>query len=162
MERKLEILKDPGVGAFAVIKLCVYYLLYFGAFTQISGNAVYIVAIGYIVSRALSGLALMTFRAARKEGFAASFRDSAAKRTVIIVMCIFAGLSVCGMIVISAAIGAVCTISAALVFVYYRIMSYKLFGGVTGDIAGYFLSLCELWIVISAAVASGVMNVWNW
>ena len=34
--------------------------------------------------------------------------------------------------------------AALLVFVYYYRMSRKKFGGTTGDLAGYFLQVCEL------------------
>ena len=34
--------------------------------------------------------------------------------------------------------------AAAAVFLYYRWMSRKQFGGITGDLAGYFLQMCEL------------------
>ena len=29
-------------------------------------------------------------------------------------------------------------------FVYYRNFAYKTFGGITGDLAGYFLQICEI------------------
>ena len=35
-ERKLEILKDSHIGAFAVIMLAVYGLIYMGAFSEIT------------------------------------------------------------------------------------------------------------------------------
>lgn len=41
---------------------------------------------------------------------------------------------------------------AILVFFYYRFMSYRTFGGVTGDLAGYFLQMCELWMLIGTVV----------
>ena len=42
-------------------------------------------------------------------------------------------------------IGAAAVIAAALlVFAYYYWMSRKKFGGTTGDLAGYFLQMCEL------------------
>ncbi|MFG6328864.1 MAG: adenosylcobinamide-GDP ribazoletransferase [Lachnospiraceae bacterium] len=31
-----------------------------------------------------------------------------------------------------------------IVFFYYRYKSYKEFGGITGDLAGWFLCLCEM------------------
>lgn len=37
------------------------------------------------------------------------------------------------------------------VFVYYRYKSYKEFGGITGDIAGWFLCLCEMAGTIACA-----------
>ena len=39
-----------------------------------------------------------------------------------------------------------------LMFFYYRFMSYRTFGGITGDLAGYFLQMCELWMLIGTVV----------
>ena len=43
-------------------------------------------------------------------------------------------------------------LGAGLACLYYRVMSFRQFGGVTGDLAGYFLQLCELFMVLAAAV----------
>ena len=40
-------------------------------------------------------------------------------------------------------------------------MAYKQFGGVTGDLAGYFLSLCELWMALAVVLMKGVLTLWN-
>ena len=48
--------------------------------------------------------------------------------------------------------GAAAALGAVLAFLYYRRMVFREFGGVTGDLAGYFLQLCELFMVLAAAV----------
>lgn len=48
-----------------------------------------------------------------------------------------------GALVLAAALGS---------FGYYRYRSYKEFGGITGDTAGYFVLLCEAAVVFAAAV----------
>ena len=35
-----------------------------------------------------------------------------------------------------------------LMFFYYRFMSYRTFGGITGDLAGFFLQNCELFMAV--------------
>lgn len=160
MERKLEILKDSNVGAFAVIKLCLFYLVYFGALTQCSPQALWVVAAGFVLSRALSGFAVIRFRPARKNGMAATFRDAAHHRVVTAVMAVYAAAAACAMLWLSPAAGGGAVLAAALVFWYYRVMSYRKFGGVTGDLAGYFLSLCELWMVLGAVLGEGVSRLW--
>ena len=45
---------------------------------------------------------------------------------------------------------------AAGVFLYYRVMSWRKFGGITGDLAGYFLQLCEL-AVLGCVVTGGLL-----
>ena len=39
-------------------------------------------------------------------------------------------------------------------FGYYKWMSQQKFGGITGDLAGYFLQLCELWIAAGAVLGA--------
>ena len=43
-------------------------------------------------------------------------------------------------------------VGAALTFLYYYRMAKKEFGGITGDLAGYFLQVCEL--VLTAVLAA--------
>ena len=52
---------------------------------------------------------------------------------------------------------AVIVILAALfVFLYYYRMSRKQFGGITGDLAGYFLQVCELAMLAGAVLCRGI------
>ena len=39
-------------------------------------------------------------------------------------------------------------IGALLVFFWYRHLSYEKFGGITGDLAGFFLQNCELFMAV--------------
>ena len=45
-----------------------------------------------------------------------------------------------------------------LVFLYYRLTAYKKFGGITGDLAGWFLQLCELTAAGAIILGSLVMT----
>ncbi len=56
-----------------------------------------------------------------------------------------------------------CVISAGVVFGYYYRMAMKNFGGVTGDLCGYFLQVCELVmalvvVVVDIVVKSGIIK----
>ena len=161
IERKLEILKDSSAGAFAVIKACAYFILYFAAFTQVSDTGVKILAVGFILSRSLSGLAVIRFKAAKGSGLAAAFREAAHKRNVSAVLIAGAALSAVGMLCIAPIRGAAAIVAAALTFLYYKRMAYKQFGGITGDLAGYFLVLCELWMCLGTVAAEGVLKLWS-
>ena len=57
-ERRLEILKDSHAGAFAVITCAVYFLFYFGVYSQMPPSALPVVAVSFMLSRTLSGLAV--------------------------------------------------------------------------------------------------------
>ena len=65
-EDKLRILKDPHIGAFAVIRLGLLALFYIAACMIIISSSssralVYSVSVGFFLSRALSALAVLTF-----------------------------------------------------------------------------------------------------
>ena len=47
--------------------------------------------------------------------------------------------------------------AALLTFVYYYRRSKKEFGGITGDTAGYFVTLCEGCVVAAVAIAQHLM-----
>lgn len=69
-EKKLEILKDSHIGAFSVICLVLYELIYIGAYSEIDAvRQAGIVAAGFFLSRCLSGIAAMTFPVQRKKDF---------------------------------------------------------------------------------------------
>ena len=60
-EKKQEILKDPRCGAFAVIRLGVWFVASFALCTavQLNGPALACFGMGFVLSRALSGLSLI-------------------------------------------------------------------------------------------------------
>ncbi|MBQ8815325.1 MAG: adenosylcobinamide-GDP ribazoletransferase [Lachnospiraceae bacterium] len=153
-ERKLEILKDPHTGAFAIIYGGIYLVAMLGLYSQVSSGYLWIVAIGFVLSRALSGMSVVAFKGAKDTGMAADFRLSAEKRRVFIALVVYAVLASAAMIIMSPLAGGLAVVGAFSVFGYYRVMSYREFGGVTGDLAGYFLQLCELAIAVAAAAAT--------
>ena len=66
-------------------------------------------------------------------------------------MVVFLVLSAAGMLLLSPIRGGVALIAAGLAFLYYRHISYSRFGGITGDLAGYFVQLCELAVALALA-----------
>ena len=83
-EKKLGILKDTHTGAFAVIFGGLYLILYAAACTELDEGSALLTAIGFILSRALSGLSTATFPEARKHGMLADFMKDARKKTVAV------------------------------------------------------------------------------
>ena len=151
-EEKLRILKDPHTGAFAIIGFGIYLFLYAGAFSELNFRFLSLFAGSFVLTRALSGLSVVSFPMAKKDGLAAEFSQSAVKRTVRMVMFLYIAASAGFMLWTNAFAGSICLAGASLVFGLYYRMSKKEFGGITGDLAGYFLQNCELVILILAAV----------
>ena len=153
-EKKLEILKDSHIGAFAVIMLAAYGLIYLGAFSEIRDmDILKTVCAGFVLSRALSGIAVVSFPAAKKDGLLYLFASNAQKKIVRVSLVMQVILSAVFMLYESVSAGTVTVLTAAGVFAYYYYRCKKELGGITGDTAGYFVVLCEGCMVIAAAIA---------
>lgn len=157
-EKKLEILKDPHVGAFAVIAVVCFFMLYGAGLTLIwKEDQLLLLWMSYLISRTLSGMSLVWFPAAKKDGLLYSFSSTAHKRTVRVVLVTLLAMEFISVVLIDPVIGAVMALAAMWVWTYYYYMSKKQFGGITGDLAGYFLCLCELSSVLLIGMIGRVM-----
>lgn len=154
-ERKLEIMKDPNCGAFAVVYCGIYLLLALGLFYELfDARCLLALCPMFILSRALSALCAVTLPSARKSGMLRAYTKDAAKRKTVVAMSIAAILSAAGMMVLSPVVGGIAAAFGALWMLLYRRMVMKQFGGVTGDTAGFFLQLCELSCMIGAWIGA--------
>lgn len=161
-KKKLEILKDPHIGAFALISMAVYLLLYAGAvceYTLVLENTLgdgmgllcFLPMFFFVMERAFSGLSVVCFRSAKEDGLAAGFAKASEKKRektallMWILVCLGA-VYLAGAIGLKGAgyLGGALAAVHILVFGWYGWMSKKEFGGVTGDLAGWFLQVCEL------------------
>lgn len=160
-EKKLEILKDPHTGAFAIIRCCMFLILYFGCVSELSMTSIAILSCGFVLSRTFSGLSVVWFQTAKKKGTLSTFHEASHKRVVTMTMCAYL-IVVTGMMFFLSPIQAIVALTAAVIsFVLYRKVSYREFGGTTGDLAGFFLQRCELLICLGLAVTEGVMRLWS-
>lgn len=164
--KKLQILKDPHLGAFAVIHLMIYILLYYGftwelcyRFRLSETKSVFlnvgtqderlaIVAMGFVLSRILSGLAVCVFSQAKEDGLCASTKKTLHKGNLWILL-VELILAVMVMTQINFHYGITAIVLSSVCFVWYWYMSKKQFGGITGDLAGWFLQNCELAVLIA-------------
>lgn len=151
-EKKLEILKDPHIGAFAVIMLALYGLLYMGAFSEVRDERLLrIVCGGFFLSRSLSGIGAVSFPKAKGEGMLYEAAERSQKGVVKGALYLQSLLCICFMLRQSLLGGAV--VAAALVsFGYYARRTRKELGGITGDTAGFFVLICEACMMTVAAV----------
>ncbi|MBR6345614.1 MAG: adenosylcobinamide-GDP ribazoletransferase [Lachnospiraceae bacterium] len=157
-ERKLEILKDPHIGAFAVISFAIYGLLYIAAFSQIiDTDLLKIICAGFFLSRILSGLAGVSFKGAKTEGMLFSFTSNTDKNAVRIFLLLQGILCIGFMIWTCVLPGLIVSASALLSLVWYYFKCKKELGGITGDTEGYFLLICQL---LMALVAAGINIFW--
>ena len=151
-EKKLAILKDSNSGAFAVTGGILYFLLFFAACTELTSEAAAASPAIFVMSRALSGFGVSILPEARKKGMLADLmKDVKMKNTA----CAMIGYYIAALLYFLCFLGVLRALilgtAAVLVFLYYRSMALREFGGVTGDLSGYFLALCELTLFLVAA-----------
>ena len=146
-KKKQEILKDPHVGSFAVIRLCGYFVMNLTLWTALKTFPWAAVLLSFCMSRTLSGLAVASFPLAKHTGLAHTFAQAADKkrvRTVLIILDVLlcAGMCLCGYE------GILMAAAAHAVFADYYRISQKQFGGLSGDLAGWLLQTAELWMLL--------------
>lgn len=155
--RRLEILKDSNAGAFAVITACVYFLCWYGAYGQINGNfrAICILSIGFMVSRCLAGIGVVTLPKAKEDGTVAEFSRKSEDKVVRNVLFFYLAVLFVLALYVDPVPGVAACVTALLIFVYWKHTAMKYFGGITGDLSGCFICLCEVGIALMLAVVSG-------
>ena len=150
-ERKLEILKDPHCGAFAILYCGIYLALSFGLTYELYGMRLYpVVCAGFILSRALSAVSAIHFPGARNDGMLAGYVKNTRKRPATAAMICVAVLSCGFMMLVSPFPGLVATVLPCVLLWLYKRVVMRQFGGVTGDTTGFFLQTCELMILLGS------------
>ena len=143
-EKKLEILKDSHAGAFAILGMGCYLMWSVAVWSELPAEVLRVCCVSFVLSRALSGFSVVTFPAARNSGLLKMFQDGAQKKVVRITMCLYVAAAVIMMAVMNARAMTGAVTGAMIAFLYYIVVSRKQFGGVTGDLAGFFLETAEL------------------
>lgn len=143
-EKKLEILKDSHAGAFAILGMGCYLMWSVAVWSELPAEVLRVCGVSFVLSRALSGFSVVTFPAARNSGLLKMFQDGAQKKVVRIMMCLYVAAAVIMMAVMNARAMTGAVTGVMIAFLYYIVVSRKQFGGVTGDLAGFFLETAEL------------------
>ncbi|MCI9364040.1 MAG: adenosylcobinamide-GDP ribazoletransferase [Oscillospiraceae bacterium] len=157
-EQRLEIMKDSRSGAFAIIGCVLCLLMTFAlwdAFYQHPTGAVFFL---YPISRAISGWSVVYLRCAKGSGLAVTFADAAHKKMVAVIMACYLLVCFAGMAWIAPFRALLCAVVFGLWYVYYREKSYGMCNGITGDLAGWFLVICELLGLSVLALIGGLLK----
>lgn len=153
-ERKLEIMKDSNCGAFSVLYCGVYLLLDLGLLYELYGmGRMAVLCPIFLLSRALSALCAVNLPNARKSGMLCAYTKNTERKTANLVLITLVCLIALALVLLSPVVGGLALLGAACATLGYRSMALRVFGGVTGDTAGFFLQLCEL-----ACLAGGLIG----
>jgi adenosylcobinamide-GDP ribazoletransferase len=158
MEKKLEILKDPHVGAFGVISCGCYLLLAFALACQIGPDLRLFLGIGLgsVLSRSMSAFSIVTLKTAKNSGLAYLFADNADKKAVRISSLVVGGIALALIFVVSLWLGLVALVVTGIVYLIFLRICRKQIGGITGDLAGFMLELVEMGMLLAAVVVGVV------
>lgn len=145
-ERMLEIMKDSHIGASALIAAWVYALLSFALWTEVDASSPALIALALtpILSRALSAFAVVSFKSAKGDGLLVSFKRAADARLVRVISVLWLVSLAAVMLWRAPLYGGAILVAALVSFIVYRVLSHRRFGGTTGDVAGWFVQVCEI------------------
>lgn len=159
-EEKLRILKDPNCGPFAVFSVVLALLVSFGAYVQIyqtqNRSFVWLLTGVFVLSRCLSGLSV-TAAALRSPAHWRKPLAKAPENTCVLFLVIVYG--VVGLLTVLFWDWLAVVLAWIGLFAFFGCshMAKKQFGGITGDLAGFFLVLCETVCLLGAALLGGVL-----
>lgn len=163
-EKRLAILKDPHVGAFGPMWLGAFLLAEAGCFAQIYARSALLplALTGFALARAMGGCKVVLTPCAKDSGLARIFADNSDKKAVAIALLLefVLYLTVAGLLVYAVPHGlAASIVLAAVLLVWYGAhekLTRRIFGGITGDLAGFFISVSEL-LALACAAFGGLM-----
>jgi adenosylcobinamide-GDP ribazoletransferase len=143
-EKRLEIMKDPHIGAFSVINLVTFGLILYASIILMTEGAFETWCFSFFVSRCLSGMCVVAVQKAKEDGMAAVEAKNSHTKAV------FYGLLVQLIICYALAFlmnpleGVMLVVLSIFWTLVYLKRARVTFGGITGDLAGWFVVSMEI------------------
>lgn len=149
-EKKLEILSDPHIGAFGVMAMMCYLLIYVGVASEITWNLDSILCMTgiFIMSRCFSARSIASLTCAKHTGLAHAFSDMASKKRVKLYSEIWILLLLGIQVWLNPIRGGAIAGMSLVIYFWWKSMITKEFGGMTGDLTGYLVQKMELYLLI--------------
>ena len=159
-EKKLQILADPHAGAFGIAGVVLYFLVLYGTAAQLyeggalenlrSAGAVFS---SFLISRALTAIFVVRLAPSKKSGLLYTFSSVSAVKAVTVSSA--AVLALCAVFILrSLGLSALLpAAAAALCAGYFVRMVRKQFGGISGDLCGWFIHMSELLMLLGFAAS---------
>ncbi|SFC55154.1 adenosylcobinamide-GDP ribazoletransferase [Butyrivibrio sp. YAB3001] len=154
-EKKLEIMKDPHIGAFAVIGVGALALMWLGfmyllvdrAFLSEKITSLWAFCGIYPLVRAFCGLSSILFKNAKKDGMLSMETGKSGKLDVCLLS--VQGIASFLFMLFMNVLTGICALAGVILFTFwYKKMCQKQFGGVTGDTAGFFVVAGEVFLLM--------------
>lgn len=157
-EKRLQILKDPHVGAFGVMYVVGLLLLQGGLYAQLYAVPALapVLALSFPFARTIGGGAIVWLPCAKDSGLARTFADGSDKIPVRLALAV--QLLLCLLLMLDCSPMAAIAVLAlcAVLLPVYRSFCLRTFGGVTGDLAGFAITLTET-LILLVCTAGGLL-----
>ena len=152
-ERKLQILEDSHGGYYAIIVCVWYFMLAIGVWSEMPVDGWFILAFGFVISRALYGFSILALKHAKESKCSIYVPEGSLKKTEIMIMILYVAVCAGFMIALNPSMGIACLVGAAIAYVLSLYVAFRHFGGVTEDTAGFFVQICEVLMPFAALIA---------
>lgn len=159
-EKKLAILDDPHTGAFGVAGAALCFLMVSGAMAELYGrvSAAEFAAVVTVFPLSRAGIAacIVRMKLSKERGLLWTFASGASK-TGTVLSAIVVGMGC--MAAVFALFGWSGVIPAAgflLFFVYFQRLAQSRFGGLSGDLCGWFIEMSQLVMLLCFVGAAAV------
>lgn len=153
LEEKRRILKDSHAGAFSVICLVLYFMLAFSASYSLleTGENLVLLWIIPIVSRAGSAISLLSLKPMATKGYGYLFRQNARPihRIFVITIVLLVGIL---SILFAGWDGPIVLLCTVCGYILAMLWAYRSLQGVSGDLAGFALTISELFGLFAIAL----------
>lgn len=153
LEEKRRILKDPHIGAFAVIMLVVLFVLQFAVVFAIveKGQRLILLITIPVISRCCAALSILCLNTMPESNYANMLRQNTGiQHKIAVIITAILAIALSGFFARTA--GLIAAGSAVVGFVAALVRAYKDLRGVSGDVAGFALVIGELCGLIAMAV----------
>ncbi len=163
VEKKRAILKDPHAGAFAVIGVGSYLLCYFALASELATAmcAALLVGLTHVLSRVASGLCALLFAGSGAGGSLETFRESASKKRAVAALAAEGALTAAIMIYLDPWPASAACAAVLLCALLLRRTAKREFGGMSGDLSGWFLQTAELAMLAAIIFTQAAQRVVN-
>jgi adenosylcobinamide-GDP ribazoletransferase len=160
-EKKRAILKDPHVGAFAVIGVASYLIGYSALGAQLIGNhrCIALMFLLPVSSRAITGYVSISAQSSGA-GLLSGMVDAASLAKSKNALAVWFFLTAIAMISISPLIGFCVASGASMSGWLVRRMAMREFGGMSGDLAGFLVQVSEIVMLLLLVLLQRVVWIW--
>ena len=159
-QRKREILKDPHTGAFASIGIAAYLIAYVAFASELPPVWPLVMLLGgmHVASRCMSGIATKVFPLSASKGMLSMEHGSSVDRLAVGIIVGVLLVVAAFMLWVNVLAGAVMLAVGLACLALLLPFANTQFGGMSGDLAGFFLQAAELCMLVALVVVVKVVG----